>query len=318
MSTSSSGKTVITLDLQLYSKCVQLQAREEISSKFVFRMGELHVVFAALKCIGKFIDNSGLDAVFIEAGIYGPTTVEQIKGGKHMKRSLEAYTTLYIALFLQHVEKILQYNPEIEKEVREGSIRLAECLENCRSMRKQELQSVLADILQMVQSSGFIDAQQRCEKELYGQAKFLHNFMRMFESLLLFIRATRTCNWELHLASLQELSKYFFAFDLQNYARLAPVYLSQMYDLKANDPEMWSFLQQNVSVNKNRIPFSAIGPDHAIEHENRAMKVLGGVKGIANKPSALDMHFVVMPEMGYITEEFNAMFGIETKKRDEH
>ena len=70
VSTSSSGKTVITLDLQLYSKCVQQQAREEISSKFVFRMGELHVVFAALKCIGKFIDNSGLDAVFIEAGIY--------------------------------------------------------------------------------------------------------------------------------------------------------------------------------------------------------------------------------------------------------
>jgi len=33
----------------------------------------------------------------------------------------------------------------------------------------------------MVQSSGFIDAQQRCEKELFGQAKFLHNFMRMFE-----------------------------------------------------------------------------------------------------------------------------------------
>ena len=55
MSTSSSGKTVITLDLQLYSKCVQQQAREEISSKFVFRMGELHVFFAALKCIGKFM-----------------------------------------------------------------------------------------------------------------------------------------------------------------------------------------------------------------------------------------------------------------------
>ena len=100
LANSKQKKTIVTFDLQLYSKCIQLQAREEINSTFVFRMGELHVVFAFLKCIGKYIDNSGLDDIFIEAEIYGPSTMEQIKGGKHMKRSFEAYLTLYIALYI--------------------------------------------------------------------------------------------------------------------------------------------------------------------------------------------------------------------------
>ena len=40
-----------------------------IQNGFVFRMGELHVVFCALKVIGKLIDGSGLDQIFDEAGM---------------------------------------------------------------------------------------------------------------------------------------------------------------------------------------------------------------------------------------------------------
>ena len=55
-----------------------------------------------------------------------------------------------------------------------------------------------------------------------------------------------------------------------------------MSSLKISDVEAWTFLHDNMSVNKTHIPFSAIGPDHAIEHESRAMKVQGGIKEIAN------------------------------------
>ena len=96
---STSGKTIVTLDLQPYWKCIQLQARDKINVNYVFRLGDLHIVFAVLKAIGKFIDNGGLDNCLIESGIYGPATMEKIKGGQHMKRSIEAYFTLYIALF---------------------------------------------------------------------------------------------------------------------------------------------------------------------------------------------------------------------------
>ena len=45
------------------------------------------------------------------------------------------------------------------------------------------------------------------------QGKFLIKYMKMFEILMLFIRSSRQCNWDLHLASLHEFTKYFFAHD---------------------------------------------------------------------------------------------------------
>ena len=52
-----------------------------------------------LKVIGKNINFSGLDEAFIEANIYGPTTLQQIIGGRHYKRSFEAFLALYMSLF---------------------------------------------------------------------------------------------------------------------------------------------------------------------------------------------------------------------------
>ena len=51
-------------------------------------MGELHVVFTALKVLGKITDNLGLDQSLEEAGIYGSTTLNQIKEGKHLYKCL--------------------------------------------------------------------------------------------------------------------------------------------------------------------------------------------------------------------------------------
>ena len=39
-----------------------------IKNGFVFRMGDIHVVFCALKVMGKLIDDSGLDQSFKGAG----------------------------------------------------------------------------------------------------------------------------------------------------------------------------------------------------------------------------------------------------------
>ena len=74
-----------------------------------------------------------------------------------------------------------------------------------------------------------------------------------------------------------------------NYARMAPVYLSQMYEVKEKDCGAEDLSSNGYfSVNKTSVPFTAIGADQAIVHENRSMKVLGGIKGIANGMKKLD------------------------------
>ena len=94
------------MDLQLCAKCFKLQDNESIRYQFLFRLGQLHILFAMLKVIGK--NFSGLDEVFIKADIYGPTTLQQIIKGKHYKRSLEAFSTLYMFLFQLYIKELLE------------------------------------------------------------------------------------------------------------------------------------------------------------------------------------------------------------------
>ena len=77
-------------------------------------------------------------------------------------------------------------------------------------------------------------------------------------------------------------TKYFFAHDKINYARMIPVYLVEMSSLNEADPEIYEeFIQGNWVVNKNaQVPFCAVGADNALEHINRSMKVSGGLIGI--------------------------------------
>ena len=100
----------------------------------------------------------------------------------------------------------------------------------------------------MLQETDFAITQEQFDSKLSTQPKFLRNFMAMFENLLLFIWATRLRIWDLHLTSLEQLAKSSFAFNIQNYARFTPVYLSQMYELQESDPETifssTSFLHQ--------------------------------------------------------------------------
>ena len=70
----------------------------------IITASDLHVLFAMLKAVGKYIDDNGLDSAFIEGETLGLAIVEQVKAGKHMKKSVEAY----LALFRRCIEKLLQ------------------------------------------------------------------------------------------------------------------------------------------------------------------------------------------------------------------
>ena len=44
-------------------------------------------------------------------------------------------------------------------------------------------------------------------------------------------------------------------------------------------------------VSKSEVLFTLIGPDYGIEQDNRTLKVLGGIKGIANSRECLEEYF---------------------------
>ena len=143
---------------------------------------------------------------------------------------------------------------------------------------------------------------QKFDESLSNQAYFLRN---VIAALLLCTRAPRQGKWEFHLKSIELMLPYFFTHDQLNYARLSPAYLAEMYTLQETDPEIWDYLASgNFSVNKNTSPFFAIGADHALEQQNREMKVFRGVKGLLLNKDALNRLGLIAPELNRICDEF--------------
>ena len=61
-------------------------------------------------------------------------------------------------------------------------------------------------------------------------------YIEMVQVLLLYIRATRTSDWALHLSALRSMIPCFFATDRINYARYSPCYWLEMSCLDETHP----------------------------------------------------------------------------------
>ena len=245
--------------------------------------------------------------------IYGIATIEQIKDGKHMYRVLEAHFSMYLALKKLYMKKFIDDHLEIGKDLREAVL---DAVSSVPVMHNHQ------DVLDVMKSINFSVLQDGFDESLDNQAKFYLIYMNLFERIPLFIRATREESWELHLRSLHKLCPFFFSFDMIKYARMTPVYLSQMMDLKENDEKTWIMMMEGgFCAGKSKVPFTSMGAAHGIEQENRSIKVMGGIKGISNSRINLDEYFLSTEEVSNIIRSFCSKFGIsksEACKREDH
>ena len=62
------------------------------------------------------------------------------------------------------------------------------------------------------------------------------NYIEMVQVLLMFLRATREDDWELHLSSVRSMLPWFFVTDRVHYARYGTVYWLEMLCLEASHP----------------------------------------------------------------------------------
>ena len=263
---------------------------EEIRKSYIFRPGELHVAFWALTALGKYIEASGIDQAWTEGGLYKSCTVPKILNGKQYYRALEAHINLL---------QVVSVNPEYGELFSDISVLLHQSYEkSVTSSPGNSLPESLSIAIQLYENSDFVQKLTEFEKSFTKQQKFVMPYIKQFETILLYVRATRERNFELHLEATHALIKYYFAHDYLNYARLLPVYLSCMQNTEKNHPDVWAeFLKGNFCVIKNEAPFPSIAPDHALEQENRRLKVHGGVIGITQNENALKCFFLIAPEL---------------------
>ena len=146
------------------------------------------------------------------------------------------------------------------------------------------------------------------------------NYLHRFEHILVYISASRTGDFLLHLQATQNLAKIFFAFNRLKYQRLIPRYAADMYELQQNNPLIWNELVSgNFSVTKNdTVPFTSIGVDHATEHAVKQLKGGEGIVGISNSEHSRRKYFLAMPEMTRMVKEYKEQHCSTTLMSQEH
>ena len=175
-------------------------------------MGELHIVIACLKVLGKYINCCGLDQIFVDTETYGSTKLSQILNGKHMKRGFEAHMILYLSLSNLFYHNLLKVYPLTQINLVD---KLAKLKGNIQSS-KGYLKELVNELLSKMQDDGLLKKIKQFDEGLNYQVKFFLNYMKMSEVLLLFIRSSHKENWELHLVTLELMIPYFiFAFPIK-------------------------------------------------------------------------------------------------------
>ena len=230
--------------------------------------------------------------------------------------------TTLLALYQLYFNSFLEKNPECKSTIYNISQKIKVSYQNDRDScyEYQHLKDSLTEVLALFEACNLKACTIEFENSMNKMQRFIINYFKQFETILLYIRATRERNFLLHIESTEELIKYFFAHDHLNYARLLPLYLASMHDTKENYPDVWDeFLAGNFCVSKSLNAFTSIAPDHALEQENRRLKVNGGIIGITQNKSALARFFMIAPELKRMVADFERCFGINNGcTRKEH
>ncbi|KAK1879681.1 Acetyl-coenzyme A carboxylase carboxyl transferase subunit beta, partial [Dissostichus eleginoides] len=312
--------TVITFDMALYEKVVQLlDAKPDLKKMVVPRLGELHVVMAALRALGASMENSGIDDAWMEADVYGPATTRQILKCTHYKRALHAHIYSYVALYEMALEEFFKDNAQLKYVCLKATEGVEAACSERKDIKAESVKQVNRTLLEA--TAEVITAFQEWEEQKSQHAMFkaMMSCLHRVETILFFVAATRNADLELHLQAGEALSKLFFAMDRIKYKRLWPRYIADMHDLRINHPQTWEELHAgNIAVTKSVIPFVSVGADHACEHLNKLMKIRSGIIGISNNANARQRFVIVTPELSRLSKEFKSQFDMEADRTTEH
>ena len=174
---------------------------------------------ASLRVLGASIDGSGFDEGWIEAGLYGSITMRQILEENHMKRALTAHSITYSALSDLHMEAFWKSESDKSnaehKTVYDSVIQASVAMNTiCKEGRYSEIGTKHKDLVTAMETDDLQERLLRFDEVMESQCplfKFARDYMKFVMCILMFIRASREGDWNLHPESLKVLAKYFFA-----------------------------------------------------------------------------------------------------------
>ena len=164
----------------------------------------MHAVFAHLRAIGRFIDNSGIDEAWIQADVFGPVVVKQILTCSHMKRAIMAHEITVTVLYKLYFEALRKEQPSLfAGPCGSVYVLLRDLKQSLKSGSKEKVQATNAAVSSFIGKVGLLPAMKQSEenRKENKMAQVLFIYMRMVERLQSFAYASRNRDWLLHLES---------------------------------------------------------------------------------------------------------------------
>ena len=299
---------ICVFDLAIYAKVQQIRwADKSLIEKLVVRLGEFHTCMSFMAVIGKRYGDAGLSDILIEAGVVAEGSLSGVISGHHYNRSIHAYKILYETM---------------------EELRFQEYLDSIDEARYEEVVCTLeaTDWYSFAEVEGNIieiqlDYDQWAEKrsEEDPTFKYFSSLIDIISLLLTFIRATRTSDFNLHLAVIEHMMPWYFAYDRTNYARYLPAYWTEMCNLKTTHPLAEEEFQVRGSwtiQRQDKWPFASIACDQGLEETlNRDTKIQGGIRRFTLIRSAVLRWLYAQPERAEIARICEEMCGLERADR---
>ncbi|XP_065671561.1 uncharacterized protein LOC136089469 [Hydra vulgaris] len=301
----------MVFDEGVYSKIQQIRWKsEEYKDRIIVRLGEFHTIMSYCSIIGKRFKDSGLEQILVLSDIVSSGSINGVISGRKYNRCIRAYKILFEAL---------------------ENIRFSSFLE-CSSIEHDENINFIAC---MAKSFPSVDFLQHVESQQYSilfknynewimdwnkksaTFSFWSSFIEMVQLLLIFVRATRTNDWKLHVSVVRSMLPWFFAYDRTNYQRYLTAYWLEMIVLEKTNPGAEEQLVQNWTVQRqDKYGFSSVPCDQTIEQTfNRDCKTKGGVIGFTMNKNAHQRWILGQSHRSQITAHCKELAGIQQHQR---
>ncbi|XP_030848031.1 uncharacterized protein LOC115918836 [Strongylocentrotus purpuratus] len=296
---------VIVVDQAIYCKAQTIRWQEPtFLKKIVIRLGAFHTTMTALACIGKRFQEAGLQDILIEAGVVATGSVTGVMNGHNYNRSIRCHKLMAEAL---HRLRWQSFMGSLEEE-RQHQYR--EVVASLQGSFPSEFTNQVQGELYQAMVKEYKDFIEEGKKD--ATFTFWSSYLDLVGNILLFIRATREGDWQLHLASVRALLPWMFAYDRTNYARYLPVYWIEMSQLPTTHPYIYNELMKgHFGVQRqDSHGFAQVACDMTIEQTvNRDTKTSGGVKGFSNNQGATNRWVRGHHERALITRQCEVMAG---------
>ena len=233
----------------------------------IILIGTFHLLCAYMRAIGKKMAGSGLEEVFLEAGLIGSGSLSGVMSGKHYDRALHCHIVI-----LESLERLLVDQFLIESGATDlASLLPRESLDSLAGLSQQLDKDTLADVSANPNVITVLSSLTRFRSavkagKLGKTAQFWLSYMDHVRLVLQLLEAVKTNNYLLYVASIHEMSSLFFSFDGQNYARYLTYFSVFLSNIDISHPGARKLIESGAfSVARSHVPGSRCDVDKTME-----------------------------------------------------